>query len=158
MEIQTITLYGYIDLGLSSILDLSAALRELIWDFLFKRNKPILLHNHEACYARPPEARSLRGHFDDNEVDDPSQRPKSCSYEEWQKIHAEEKEAGKNFRHRLGEGINLLTICHQIYYETPTDCKDITRSHSYVCLTVDMIGILKSLLHTLREQDAQAIN
>ena len=91
-----------IDASRQSILDFPAEIRILIYEFLFKRDGHLLLHNRDAFFRKPgllEEADAMAAY---GEVAEVSQ-------------HVPEEDA--EFRHGLGAGINLIATCRQIYYE-----------------------------------------
>jgi hypothetical protein len=95
-----------IDPSRPSILDFPAELRILIYEFLFKRDGPLLLHNREAFYRKPEPLKEEDGFLLEDEDESSQDVPEEDVPEEDAK-----------FRHGLGAGINLIATCRQIYYE-----------------------------------------
>ncbi|KAK1908262.1 hypothetical protein P3342_013582 [Pyrenophora teres f. teres] len=83
-----------------------AEMRNLIYDLLFKKDKPILLHNAEAFHPKEP---SLEEYFN---VDD-----YALGMQNYWKRYEEDVGLDEEFRHNFGDGLNLLSSCRQLYHE-----------------------------------------
>jgi hypothetical protein len=91
-----------IDPGVPSFLTiLPAEIRNSVYEILFKRDEPVLLHNTEAYHEKCPQEFHMTAY-------------------EFKYFHETfESEIGQDeeFRHNLQEGLSLLRSCRQIYHE-----------------------------------------
>jgi hypothetical protein len=95
-------------------------LRKRIYELLFKRDEPVLLHDGEAYRDK------LRGKLrpDAQENDERFWRPDQGDEDDEEEDYWEELEIDvephvkdDDFHHSFGEGIGLLLSCRQIYHE-----------------------------------------
>jgi hypothetical protein len=89
-----------------SFLDRPGEIRNLIYDQVFKRDKPILLHNSDAYHAVEPK----RSNYDTDEVFNDAIARFDTDFES--RIGADDE-----FAHDLHFGLPLLLVCRQIYHE-----------------------------------------
>ena len=102
--------------GLPSFLDLPAEIRILVYEQLFKRGGPVLIHDVRAYYAQKPRAAEhTLGLLDTGDGPTTSDRTVPLA---WDEQLDSEKEELKSFDHGLDEGFGLLKSCRQIYRES----------------------------------------
>lgn len=90
----------------SFLVTLPPEVRNAVYEVLFKRDRPVLLHNDDAYYPRQLE----RACYVDNEAYNVDLK----SYRADIEIDIQQ---GHEFKHDFGAGIQMLLSCLQVYYE-----------------------------------------
>ncbi|KAI1508562.1 hypothetical protein L13192_07210 [Pyrenophora tritici-repentis] len=91
----------------SFLTTLPAEMRSSIYELLFKKDKPILLHNAAAFH--PEEPSQLQWPHTDDAY--------SQNMREYWESYEEDAGLDEEFRHNFGDGLALLSSCRQLYHE-----------------------------------------
>jgi hypothetical protein len=91
----------------SFLTTLPPELRNRIYEVLFRRNEPVLVHNASVYHAREPD-RNAYTQFDDY----------CTAVEDFDEIYDVETGGDSEFRHDFHLGLLLLQSCRQIYHES----------------------------------------
>ncbi|KAH6642901.1 hypothetical protein C7974DRAFT_351893 [Boeremia exigua] len=91
----------------SFLTTLPPEVRNAIYEALFKRDDPVLLHDADACYPRYPDPASYMA--DDDHME---------QLEFYDEEIDENLESDHEFNHGLGGGLPLLLSCRQVYHES----------------------------------------
>lgn len=90
----------------SFLATLPAELRNAVYEILFKRDEPVLVHNVAAYLAKEPKMDPIET------IEDFAD-----SMREFEERYEEDIGKDSEFAHTLGYGLSLLRFCRQIYHE-----------------------------------------
>jgi hypothetical protein len=117
---------GPADDSVTSFVTLPAEIRNLIYEHLFVREKPVLLHNVDVFYAKKPDlyvARNPRPTVFDSDIfewDEPDALYYADLYD-CNKLNARERNAvaafAEDFAHPFANILGLLRSCRQVHHE-----------------------------------------
>lgn len=84
--------------------------RNAVYEALFKRDDPVLLHNADAYYPEHP----MRS---DHACEEDPENSYIIALEDYNQVFHESTQQAEEFRHNFGCGLSMLLSCRQVYHE-----------------------------------------